>query len=203
MRSRPAFSRRASVSLRIMRCGRPSILVVTQDVIGAGARVALLGGLRHRAVAGHEEARAHGDTLRTVGKRGCQAAAVGETAGGDHGHLDRVQHLRQQHRAGHRTGMTATLAALHDEHVDAELHHFLRMLDRTDGGDAGDAGLTETRDHLAVRPAPEAHRGDLALDEDLDDARGARLEHVEVHPERRIRERAHRDRSRDRLPPGS
>ena len=81
--------------------------------------------------------------------------------------------------------MPAAFAALHRDHVDAELHHLLRMFDRADGRHAEDAGVLEAADHLRIGAAPEADRTHLiaVLQDDLDDLRRAGLKHVEIDAE--------------------
>ena len=91
------------------------------------AQVVVLHRLRHRGVGGEQEAGAHGDAVGAVRERGDQAATVEEAAGGDDGDaaLDRVDHLRQEDGRGHRAGVAAALAALHEHRVDAPLEHLL------------------------------------------------------------------------------
>ena len=81
--------------------------------------------------------------------------------------------------------MPAALAALHGDRLAPEAHHLLRVLERTDRGDAHDPGLAEAGNHRGIRPAPEADRAHpLGIgDDDLDDLARAGLEAMEIDPE--------------------
>src|SRR3546814_10006019 len=61
-----------------------------------------------------------------------RSAAV-KSAGRNHRHLDRIEHLRQQQGGRHRTGVAAAFRTLHGDDVGAELDRFHRMLERADG----------------------------------------------------------------------
>ena len=164
------------------------------DLVGAGLGVAGFRGRRHRAFGGHQEARAHGDADGAIGQRGGKATAIGKASGGDDRHLHIVEHLRQQHRRRHRSGVAAAFAALHGDHVAAEFDHLLRVLHRTHGRDAQDAGIAKSADHLFVRAAPEADGAHLLLvgDDEIDDFGSTGLEHVEIDAERPVGEAAQR-----------
>src|SRR5206468_4284175 len=76
-------------------------------------------------------------------------------------------------------------------HIHTELSHLARVFDCTDRGYALDSCAAKAFDHLLVRPATEAHRSDLFVDERSDDPLRSGLEHVEIHAERPVRERTH------------
>ena len=92
---------------------------------------ALLHELMDRAFLGAHEARAHVDALGAERQCGDQAAAVAETAGGDHRNLDLVGGGRDQDQAGRvvLAGMAGAFKAVDRERIDA---HPLRR-QRRDG----------------------------------------------------------------------
>jgi hypothetical protein len=158
------------------------------DAVGGGLQIGCLCGVGNRAFPGQQEARPHRDPDRPIGERRCKAAAVRESAAGDHGNLHGIKHLGKQDGGRDRAGMAPAFAPLHADHIDAELRHLLRMLHRTDGWHAKDARILETADHPGVRPAPEGDGANLilVLDDQLDDSVGARLKAVEIDAERPI-----------------
>ncbi len=81
--------------------------------------------------------------------------------------------------------MPAAFAALYIDHVDAQFDHLLRMFDRADGGDAQDARILETADHLGIGATAKADRAHLILvgEDQLDNLVGAGLKAVEVDAE--------------------
>src|SRR6185312_3471556 len=93
----------------------------------------LLDELVDRAFAGRHETRAHVDALGAERERGDEAAAVAETAGGDHRNLDLVGGRRDQDQAGRivLAGMAGALKAVDRDRVDP---HPLRREAVTDAG---------------------------------------------------------------------
>ncbi|MNN47355.1 hypothetical protein D3C81_1617720 [compost metagenome] len=99
-------------------------------------QVAFEGRGRGRRFSGHEKPRAHGDAGATGGQHRGQATAGGKSAGCNHRHLDRRQHLGQQDRTGHAAGMAAALAALDGDQVSAQFHRLQCMFQSADGRNA-------------------------------------------------------------------
>jgi hypothetical protein len=170
-----------------MRWGMPSTRMRDLDLLGvAHLQVALERGRRHATVAGHQEARAHGDALGTVGERREQAAAVVEAAGGDHRHRTASTTCGSSTVVGtlpvwpppSPPWMVMTLAPISIA--------FERVLERAHGGHANDAGVAQPPDHLLVRPAAVAHGADAVLDRQVEQLLRVGLEHVEVEAERLV-----------------
>ena len=78
------------------------------------------------------------------------------------------------------------LAALHGHRIGAHFHGFLRVLERTDRGNAHHAGVLQAADHLLARRTAVADRPDFVAQHQLDDLAGIGLVHMEIHAERLI-----------------
>ena len=87
-------SSRSTTSVRITRCGAPSIAVVTTVSSTRGREVARLHVVGHAALLREQEAGAHGDAVGAVGQRGDEPAAVVEAAGAEHRDLRRRRRRR-------------------------------------------------------------------------------------------------------------
>ena len=68
-----------------------------------------------------------------------------------HGHVDRVEHLREQQRGGHGAGVAAALATLDEHGVGAPPHDLLGVTLRADRRDDDDATVLQPGDELRVR----------------------------------------------------
>ena len=100
-----------------------------EDILGGRGEVALLGCRRHGAVAGHQESRAHCDPVCAVGERGCKSEAVGRIRRhATTGTFTASSTCGSSTVLAHGSGVAAPLSALHDQHIDPEIGHFLRML---------------------------------------------------------------------------
>ena len=81
--------------------------------------------------------------------------------------------------------MAAALAALTDQNVRPERHRLVRVFRGADGRHAEDAGTLHPVDELCRRRPAIRDRRHPVLDTGIDNAVHARLERVQVHPERR------------------
>ena len=152
----------------------------------ARRQIALQRHVGHARVAGHQKARAHCNALRAKGQRRQQAAPIVKTTGSDDGHLHRIDHLRQQHRGGHRAGVTAAFTALDGDGVGTHLNRFLRVFEGADGGHANDASVAQAANYLLVRPPAIADGAQLVLDRQVQQLLGVGLEHVKVQAKRLV-----------------
>src|SRR5208283_2314712 len=75
------------------------------------------------------EAAAHPDALGTERYRGDQAAPIGDTAGREHRHTDRIDHLGYQRHGADAAGMPSGLVPLRDDDIDARGFEPARLLD--------------------------------------------------------------------------
>ncbi len=79
--------------------------------------------------------------------------------------------------------MATAFAALDGDGVGAHLDGFLRMLERTHGGHADDAGIAQAAYHFLVRSPAIADGAQPVLDRQVQQLLGVGLEHVEVQAE--------------------
>ena len=118
-----------------------------------------------------------------------KAAPVEETAGGDDGYVDRVEHRRQQQRGRHRTGVPAALAALHDHRVGAPAGHLLGVLGRADRRDHHHADVFEPRDQVRLRRQRERRDLHALADQQVDAVVRVTGVGADVDAERLVRRR--------------
>jgi len=109
-----------------------------------------------------------------------------EATGSEHRDLrtDRVDHLRQEQRGGHRAGVAAALTALGDDQVDAEAQHLLGVPPGPDGGHGQDAGVVQLGDGVLGRRPGEADELHAFLGDEREALVEVGLVRPEVDPER-------------------
>ena len=89
----------------------------------------------------------------TQRQSGCNLAATGNSAGGQHGHAvaTGLDHLGHQHHGGNLASVTARLGALGHDHIDTSCDVAHRVLGFATQGANQDTAITQLGHHVRRR----------------------------------------------------
>ena len=132
-------------------------------VVEAGCLDGFLMGLGRSGFVRQDESGTDPNGTRAQHQGRCETLSVEESAGRDDLHLitghrallpfHHLRHRGYQNRGGHVTRVSASLAALGADHVDADVEAFLHVLRVPDHVHVEDSGFVQALDHVDWRHA--------------------------------------------------
>ena len=140
------------------------------------------------ALLARKQTGAHLHAARTQRIGGRHAATVGDTAGGDHGQIDRVDHSGDERHRGRLAHMAAGLGALGDDAVDVQARQALGKNRGGDHGEDADARLLPGGNVLGGVACTGGDDLHALLDDDLRALVDMRVHEHEVDAEGLVRE---------------